>query len=627
MTGPAGDSDRDVLEAMRDTLTHRGPDDAGLWISPDRKVGMGHRRLSILDLSEAGHQPMLSPQQDIVLVFNGEIYNHHELREEMQHRGIRFRSHCDTEVLLEAWRMWGEDCLEKLDGMFAFGLYDCRGERLVLARDRAGEKPLFYRWQQGRLRFASELKALMAEPGFVPEIDAGALNHYLAYGYVPADLCMLEGVSKLPPGCMLSVDLGDSSIRLRRYWQLPAGPSAQSGDADDLADRLEAMLETSVRRRLEADVPVGILLSGGLDSSLVTAMAARVSSGTVKTFTISFPGHGRYDEGPYARIVAEHFGTEHTELHAEPATVDLLPMLARQVDEPMADSSIVPTFLVSRMIRQHATVALGGDGGDELFGGYPSYRWVQRMARLRRPLPKALRSGLRRVALRGLRLGRPGRNAVLSLFHDDPGGCAQVNTFFDPAWRAYLLGDSLRRGLRKCIHGPEVHKRSVQQGPSLLRRMTSMDFQTYLPDDILVKVDRASMQTSLEVRAPMLDHRIIEFAFRDVPDVLRASDREAKVLLRHLGRRCLPERLDLKRKQGFMLPLQSWSRGAWGRFCEDVVRQIPETLCRREATDRLLREQRMGFRHTQRIFALCMLELWRREYAVRLPQTVCDSCR
>jgi len=352
--------DRASLGRMNDALRHRGPDDAGVWVSPDGHVGLAHRRLSIIDLSERGHQPMTDPGGQLWITFNGEIYNYRDIRKELQARGHSFRSESDTEVILEAYRAWGTECLVRLNGIFAFALYDSCKRQLFMARDRAGEKPLYYALAHGGICFASELKGLMAEPTLPRHIDPEALDCYLAMGFVPGERCMLQGVKKLPPAHALVFDLKNGQARLWRYWQLPElDATAKTGLADEAAllDELEALLEDSVRRQLVADVPVGVLLSGGVDSSLITAMAVRATS-KVKTFIIRFPGYGDYDETEHARLIARHFATEHVELEAAESTVDLLPILARQFDEPMVDSSMIPTYLISRLIRQHCTVAL-----------------------------------------------------------------------------------------------------------------------------------------------------------------------------------------------------------------------------------------------------------------------------
>ena len=318
------------LTRARDSMSHRGPDDAGLtWTSSgEHDVGLAQRRLAIIDCSPAGHQPMADSQQEMTIVFNGEIYNFLELRRELESLGHRFRSRSDTEVLLAAYRQWGEECPKRLNGMFAFCIYDTPRQKLFLARDRAGEKPLFYRHADGRLIFASEVKALLQLPGVSRRLNYEALEFYLAYGYVPGDMCMLQEIKKLPQGHAMLYDLAKDDLRIWRYWQLPEHQTDPNVSDDELVDEFESLLEDSVRRQLVADVPVGVLLSGGLDSSLVTAMVARASSKPVKTFTVTFPGHGSFDESPFARQVANHFGTEHIELVGESASVDLLPMLA-----------------------------------------------------------------------------------------------------------------------------------------------------------------------------------------------------------------------------------------------------------------------------------------------------------
>lgn len=603
-----------LLATMRDQMRHRGPDDAGEWWSPDGRVGLAQRRLAIIDLSPGGHQPMADATGQVWITFNGEIYNYQDLRRQLEGCGHRFRTASDTEVILEAYRAWGTDCLTHISGMFAFGLYDAVERRLFLARDRAGEKPLFYWRTPGRLVFASELKAVMADPAFPRRLDREALEFYLTYGYVPGEKCILQGVRKLPQGCAAIYDLETNAWRSWPYWQLPEPGPRGNVSADDLADELEALLLDSVKRQLIADVPVGILLSGGIDSSLVTAMAARVSSGPVRTFNISFPGHGVYDESPYARPVAKHFGTQHTELAAEPATVELLPDLAQQYDEPLADSSMVPTYLVSRLIRQHATVALGGDGGDELFGGYLHYDWVARQELARRFIPLPLRTMVGTGA-RLLPVGVRGRNYLVGVSGDVPWSIAHINLFFDSATRRRLLAPLGPNGSHSAA--PEDYKVALcPREATSVQQATWVDFKTYLVDDILVKVDRASMLTSLEVRAPWLDPRIIEFAFGRVPDHLRAFGSERKILPRRLAARLLPPALDLKRKWGFGIPLDHWFKGDWGRYIESVLKNADTRVFDRDFISRLIVNQRRGLANTQRLFALTIFELWRREYHV-----------
>ena len=571
--------------------------------------------MAIIDLSPGGHQPLADVSGRFWITYNGEIYNYKELKGELEAHGHRFRTASDTEVILESYRAWGLDCLSHLNGMFAFGLYDSTTRRLFLARDRAGEKPLFYWYEPGRLVFASELKALMANPEFPRDLDLQALDYYLAYGYVPGEMCMLRGVRKLAQGRAMTYELDTDVRRAWRYWQLPEPPRTTGASPDDLSRELEGLLADSVRRQLVADVPVGVLLSGGIDSSLVTAIAARVSSAPVRTFTVCFPGHKTHDEGPHARMVAEHFGTQHTEVAAEPATVEVLPTLARQYDEPIADSSMVPTYLVSRLIRQHATVALSGDGGDELFGGYPHYRWIERAAQLRRIVPGPVRR-LVGMAGRLLPVGLRGRNHLIALGGDARANIAHVNLYFDRWTRRRLLAPTARHGAR-VAGTPEAYRASLcLPGHGSLRQATEVDFQTTLVDAYLVKVDRASMLNSLEIRAPWLDYRIIEFAFGRLSDELRATAGELKILPRRLAQRLLPPALDLRRKWGLSLPLASWFKGEWGRYMESVLRETDPQFLNQRVIGELITGQRRGFENTARLFALTLFELWRREYRV-----------
>ncbi len=608
----AGDS----FAAQCGTMRHRGPDASGEWRSNDRRVALGHRRLSIIDLSDAASQPMSDATGHLQITFNGEIYNYREIRKKLEDCGHRFRSASDTEVLLQAYSAWGTDCLRRINGMFAFAIYDSRRRCLFLARDRAGEKPLFYHRANGRLTFASELKALMVQPSFSRVMNAEALDHYLAYGYVPGELCLLEGVRKLPPAHALTYSIDTDDMRVWRYWSLPEPALSDRAKPEELVDQLDELLADAVRLQLVADVPVGILLSGGVDSSLITAMASRVSSGPVRTYTIAFPGQGTYDEGPFARMVATHFGTRHTELVAEPATVELLPQLARQYDEPVGDSSMVPTYLVSKLVRESCTVALGGDAGDELFGGYRHYSMIQQQMRWRGLMPRPLKRTIG-AAAEFLPMGFRGRTSLRSLATADRDAWTGATLHFDGAWRRRLAPITRR------LQGfpPETFRLNAGGvGGTVLQKMTAADFGTYLPEDILVKVDRASMLASLEVRAPFLDYRVIEFAFGKVPDGLRATPTSRKVLLKLLAARLLPKSLDLQRKQGFSLPLHSWFKGPWGDYVSNVVRSAPRDLFDQAEVGSLLNGQQGGFANAQRLFNLAILELWRREYDVQVAR-------
>jgi asparagine synthase (glutamine-hydrolysing) len=577
-------------------------------------VGLGHRRLSVIDLSRAAHQPMVDSTGELAIVFNGEIYNFRSLRCELAAAGHRFRSQSDTEVILAAYREWGEECVTRLNGMFAVALFNGPKQRLFIARDRAGEKPLFYFLAGGTLWFASELKAMMTNPQFPRRVSLDALDCYLAMGFVPGDRCIIEGVKKLPPAHTLSFCVNSGVATVRRYWEPPEYQDSEAGTVDEAAllGELEWLLEDAVGKQLIADVPVGVLLSGGVDSSLITAMAVRASP-CVKTFTVRFPGFQTYDETEHARLIARHFETEHVELTAEESTADLLPKLAAQFDEPMADSSMVPTFLVSRLIRQHCTVALGGDGGDELFGGYPHYARLCWLALRTGFVPRALLTPITRASERFLPIGVKGRNWLGALSADLDSGLPLIASLFDRSSRARLMRD-----IRLPLTADLIREARIPAVRDLVDRATRMDFQNYMAEDILVKVDRASMLNSLEVRAPMLDHRVIEFAFGRVPPWLKATASARKILLKRLCRRVLPAEFDMERKQGFSIPLAEWMRGGpWAAYVCDLLSGNDTPFDKAFVHD-LIAGQSSGRANSERLFALALFELWRKTYAISM---------
>ena len=600
-----------VLPQLRDTLEHRGPDAFGLWTTPDKRVGLAHRRLSIIDLSSAGHQPMRLETHGLTLVLNGEIYNHLELRGRCIKRGFNsWNGHSDTEVLLVHLALYGlEATLQQLCGMFAFALHDQHQGTLVLARDRLGEKPLFIRSTPTGFWFASELKALMNLPGSVARIDARALGAYLSSGYVPSNSCILQGATKLKPGHFLVLDCATGSFRSSSYWQLPLPQASyQSLDHLGLLNRLEALLQDSVVRQLSADVPVAVLLSGGVDSSLMTALAARYRS-DVNTFTITFPGHPE-DEDSHARLIAAHFGTTHHTMPALASSADLLPLLASQFDEPMADSSMIPTWLLCQQVSKSFKVALGGDGGDELFGGYLHYSRFLTMARRCRSIPLEFRRLLRLLASQ-FPIGFRGRSYGLDLGSDFNHEIPGLHRLFQPAEISSLLASSCSPfpTAKLCLDG-------VDEPMDLLSRLTRFDALNYLPDDILVKVDRCSMAAGLELRAPFLDHQLVEFAFRDVPSCFKATSSARKRLLKDLAARLLPYGFDLQRKQGFSIPLASWLReGPFRDLVHDVLLS-GSCMFEPKAMKSLLRSQDRGYANSERLFALTLFELWRQSYAI-----------
>jgi asparagine synthase (glutamine-hydrolysing) len=601
------------VEEMCDRLAHRGPDDRGTWVSRDRRVALGHRRLAVIDPSPAGRQPMVSASGRARIAFNGEIYNFREIRAALEARGARFASATDTEVILAGYETWGDRILERLEGMFAFAIVDCDRRRVLLARDRIGEKPLFIGRAAGRVLFGSELKALLLDPAAPRTIDREALAFYLAYGYVPGPRCLFRGFEKLPPATALAIDIETGDERRWCYWTLPPppAPAADAGrEAPALTDALEACLSAAVRRQLVADVPVGVLLSGGLDSSLVAALAARALP-RVRTFTVTFPGHAAHDEGPHARLVARHLGTDHAELEASALSPDLLPAIVRQVDEPIADSAVVPTWLLARLVRRHAVVALGGDGCDELFGGYPHYQWLMRLARVRQVCPASVRALVAHAAAR-LPPGVRGRHHLMGLAGDVGQSLAHVNMYLDRRTRgevapAAAAGGDLPERWRASLGGATGDVRD---------RAMRADLASTLVDGYLVRVDRAGMHCALEVRAPFLDVPVVEFAAA-VPAALKVTRTARKVLPARLAARLLPPGFDRARKQGFTMPLGAWFGRGWGAAMADLLHGDRELLDA-AAVDRLLAGQRAGRANMERLFSLAMLALWRREHRVSL---------
>lgn len=595
------------LVQQRDRLTHRGPDDAGIWLSPDARVGLAHRRLSILDLSFAGHQPMTTADGRVTVVFNGELYNYRELRAELERVGRAFHTGTDTEVLLSAWQQWGDDCLTRFNGMFAFVLFDAgRGllpPCMFLARDRTGKKPLYYAFDGRRLEFASELKAISSRGS----MSLTALNHYLALGYVPQDMCIIEGVKKLLPGHAARLDLSSFELKSWRYWGLPENHPDPESDGDSLATGAGRLIEDSTRLRMTADVPVGVLLSGGLDSSLVVAAAARVSERPIQTFTIKLPG-SKLNESSHAELVSTHFGTRHRELPIVESGLSALDELTPFIDEPLADSSLMPSFLISKLTRKHVTVALGGDGGDELFGGYGHYASCLADGRRLGWAPNPLLNLASAFASR-LPAGVRGRNRLSSLAHGSLQQRALGSPYFDSALRRRILASDVLIELGQDLDAPEHFLSNLLQiGKDPLDCMTRTDFQTVLADDYLVKVDRASMAVSLEMRSPLLDYRLVEFAFGRIPSAWKVAGNETRRVEKILAGRWLPAALDIERKQGFSIPLDAWLRQAPSSWHDAWIAHLPRVIRKNEAED-LLSGLRKGRTNGARIFALAMLGL------------------
>lgn len=594
--------DPDLVVRMRDTLRHRGPDDAGLYVSPDRIAALGHRRLSIIDLSEAGRQPMSNEDGSVWVTFNGEIYNFQQLREDLEKRGHTFRSRCDTEVIVHLYEDFGPEFPKHLEGMFALGLWDASSRTLLLVRDRMGKKPLYYRVGEQRVSFASELKALLADPAVPRRIDPQALSDYLTFQYVPCPRTIFSGIEKLPPASILSFHAGRTAFDT--YWALAPEKGGTVREEAVYEQRLLELLHQSVKKRLVSDVPLGVFLSGGLDSSTLVAIMSSMAGGQVKTFSVGFKEE-TYDELPFADLVAKTFATDHHRIVLEPASaVDLIPKIAEQFDEPLADQAAVPTYLMSEQARKAVTVCLSGEGGDEIFAGYPRYETALRHQRL----------------LDHLCLGEKDLEQDLAP-PLEPALSGYVGTLcgFDSREKQWVLQPDVWAAAR--VQGgpdyPHMHASYERfRGLDYLTRLQMLDIETYLPDNLLVKVDRASMLASLEVRAPMLDPELVSFAL-DLPRSLKVRAGIQKYLLRRVMKARLPPEILWRPKMGFSIPLARWFKGDLLDCARELLLEGESPYFRKAYLNRMLSNGWLEDpARALKGWTLLMFEQWRRQYRI-----------
>ena len=629
------------IQRMCRVLSHRGPDDEGmLLIKGDQyfeinnsrglpscangfEVGLGHRRLSIIDLSEAGHQPMCNEDATAWIVFNGEIYNFQGISEELKKDGHSFKSKSDTEVILHAYEEWGVECLNHFRGMFAFAIWDSNLQRLFMARDRLGKKPLVYFRQNGRFAFASEIKALLQIPGFERRVNISALHHYLTYQYVPSPETIIGGIKKLPPAHYLLYDhLGN--LKIERYWRLNFNSSHQTKtNVEELKDRIRTELEESVRLRLISDVPLGAFLSGGVDSSLIVGMMAKLSGKPVKTFSIGFE-EKEFDELSYARIVSDHFSTEHHEFIVKPNAIEILPKLVWHYNEPFADSSAIPTYYVANLTKDFVKVVLTGDAGDENFAGYPRYlrsMWVASFTRI----PEKLRRDLLPYFLRvfsGLHWREKTLNRLAdfmeSLSTDQTKNYAEQIKIFSAKEKENIYTDDFRKQVEENDPFDFLLSKFQESGTEdLLEQLLYVDINSYLPEDLLVKMDIATMANSLEARVPFLDHKFMELV-GEIPFHLKLRGTESKFILKQAFKDFLPAAILKRKKMGFGVPLSKWFRNELKEYIYEVLldhKTLNRGYFKREGIERLLNDH-IGLRydHSARIWALLFLEIWFRVF-------------
>ena len=601
-----------ILDRMCRIIQHRGPDDQGVTVKPG--VALGMRRLAIIDLV-SGNQPMSGEDGTVTIVFNGEIYNFQEIKPKLEARGHIFQTHSDTEAIVHAYEEFGPDCLKDLRGMFAFAIWDDKARSLFVARDRAGKKPLYYTTTaKGTFVFGSELKALLQHPDVQRELNPEGLDAYFTLGYVPDPLSIFRHIHKLPPGCYLTFREGDVSVK--QYWDFELEPAASTKEEDYL-DELRFLLDESVRLRLISDVPLGAFLSGGIDSSTVVALMARHMGQPVKTFSIGFH-EDSYNELKFARVTAQKYGTDHHEFFVTPDICEVVDDLAWHFDEPFADSSAIPTYMVSKLARDHVTVVLSGDGGDELFAGYTRYVVDRKRGGFER-LPKPLREGVMRPLSERLPHAAWGRNYLHNVSLDPIARYLDSVSVFTNLNRRSLYTPDFSRQLGPGGYVSKLFNKLVENVKSdePLDRLLYLDSKTYLPGDILTKVDRMSMAVSLEARAPLLDHKLIEFVTR-VPAALKLAGLETKHLLKRAVRDLVPAEILDRPKQGFGVPIQEWIN-------QQLRSRIRDTLSDARTKQRgyidshyvgvLLDEHERGRRdHSMSLWALVMLELWHRQF-------------
>lgn len=591
----------DLFEQQLSLINHRGPNDTGSWFNVENTVGLGSKRLAIQDLSANGHMPMESKDKNLQIVFNGEIYNFLTIRKKLESLGYVFNSNSDTEVVLAAYEKWGVESLKLFEGMFALAIFNINEKTLFLARDRAGEKPLYYSLQHNnQFYFGSELKPILLDSNVSRKLNYTVLNKYLDNGFIGSEDCFIENIYKLKPGHCLTLNVNSFDFKTDCYWKLPSFKNLNL-TKEELIFEADQILNNIVKNQLISDVPVGVLLSGGVDSSLITAYAAANSTSKLKSFHVSFKGNQKYNEAEYALKIAQYFDTDHIEIDGNEIEYELIDKMAEIYSEPLGDSSMIPTYLVCSAIKQHVTVALGGDGGDELFGGYTTYRDVLNHNNVQK-YPNVFRKGVSKVASQ-LPMGLKGRNFLMQLEGNQKHRFLS-NRLFDEKAKKSVLTNATKYSIF------ENQIKDFENDP--VYHMTKYDFDNYLPNDILFKVDQASMAVSLELRTPFLDKNILEFAFEKVPSSLKTNHSSLKILTKELLKTKIDFNYDFSRKQGFSIPLNDWFGNKWYDLALNDLNELQPIFNKKAIIDSF-KNIKKGYTNSSRIYSLLILSKWLRK--------------
>jgi asparagine synthase (glutamine-hydrolysing) len=588
-------------------MRHRGPDSNGILTSEDGSVTFGHTRLAIIDLSNSANQPMSDLDKKIHIVFNGEIYNYQLLRKELINLGASFITQSDTEVILYAYKFWGLNFVNRLSGMFAIAIYDSILKNLVLVRDRTGEKPLYYWNYKGSLLFSSESKTFFSHKDFNRKIDVDSFNCFLSLGFVPNGSSIFTEIKKLLPGNILVYNKDKNEINISQYWNVSRLiKKRKSIDSGIIINELNKILSHAVEKQLVSDVPLGVLLSGGVDSSIITALASKIRK--IQTYHVRFPDSKNQEDFYSANMISNFYNTDHHVLNANETSFDILPLLASQLDDPIMDSSIIPMFLISKMVASNCKVVLGGDGGDELFGGYKHYQRLLKVNNYSRYIPITLRNFIVEKAQTFFPLGYKGKNWFKAFGTDFNISLPLIANYFDFNDRSKLLNDNSLLSTYPETYWQNQYDREMD----MLNNALNIDFHNYLVEDILVKSDRMSMLNSLEVRSPFLDHDLVEFVYTNLPQNLKVSNDRRKIILQNFAAKLLPKEFNANRKQGFSIPLSEWMKSSkWKSFFEEVLLDGGQKTFSHKAISHLI-NYKNGFINYEAVFGLVVFELWRK---------------